>query len=40
MSTLEFAVGSHRDFALPMWYDTSSHDLTGRYDVEGTGAPP
>ena len=37
VSTLEFALGSHRDFALPMWHDTASKDLTGRYPIADTG---
>ena len=37
VSTLDFAVGSHRDFALPMWHNTANKDLTGRYELADTG---
>lgn len=37
-SGLMFAVGSHRDFALPFWHEMSGRDLSDRgYEVAGTG---
>lgn len=39
-SGLVFAVGSHRDFALPFWHDLQGRDLSDRgYDVQDTGEP-
>ena len=38
-STLLFASGSHRDFALPFWHDMAGMDLAKRgYPVTSAGA--
>lgn len=35
---LVFAVGSHRDFALPFWHDLQGRDLEDRgYQLQDTG---
>lgn len=35
---LVFAVGSHRDFALPFWHNLEGRDLGDRgYPIQGTG---
>lgn len=36
-SSLMFATGSHRDFALPYWYDIDDKDLEGRYQIASYG---
>lgn len=37
-SGLVFAVGSHRDFALPFWHDLQGRDLSDRgYELADTG---
>lgn len=37
-SGLVFAVGSHRDFALPFWHDLNGRDLGDRgYEIANTG---
>ena len=36
---MEFACGSHRDFALPYWHQLDGYDLAARgYKVETVGA--
>jgi len=38
-SGMQFAAGSHRDFALPFWHDMRELDLSTRgYDLQGTGS--
>lgn len=38
---LVFAVGSHRDFALPFWHDLQGRDLADRgYQLQDTGEAP
>lgn len=36
-SSLLFATGSHRDFALPYWYEIDGKDLEGRYPIASCG---